>query len=358
MLLAGALGFAIIAQVRQTSIEGLETLREDELVRIFAGVDRDGDRLSDEISELESSLERLRGQSTNEEEAQRSAQQRLEALGILAGTAPAQGPGIVMTVRDPEGQVTAPMVLDAIQELRDAGAEAIQVGDVRVVADTWFTQADEGLSVSGTVVRPPYVIRAIGDGNTLAGAMEIPGGVTATVRRAGGETDIQIRDEVEVDALLTLEPRLSTLAPYRPRPRDRPCAVPPRSDMSDLDYPAGLRYTAEHEWVRADGETLRVGITSFAQEALGDVVYVSLPAVGDTVAAGDTCGEVESTKSVSDLYAPVSGEVTAINGALDATPELVNSDPYGEGWMYEIRPADAGAADALLDVDAYTSQLS
>ena len=128
--------------------------------------------------------------------------------------------------------------------------------------------------------------------------------------------------------------------------------------MSDLDYPAGLRYTAEHEWVRADGEVLRVGITSFAQEALGDVVYVSLPAVGDTVAAGDTCGEVESTKSVSDLYAPVSGEVTAVNGALDATPELVNSDPYGEGWMYEIRPADAGAADALLDVDAYTSQLS
>ena len=128
--------------------------------------------------------------------------------------------------------------------------------------------------------------------------------------------------------------------------------------MSDLDYPAGLRYTAEHEWVRTDGEVLRVGITSFAQEALGDVVYVSLPAVGDTVAAGDTCGEVESTKSVSDLYAPVSGEVTAVNGSLDATPELVNSDPYGEGWMYEIRPADARAADALLDVDAYMSQLS
>ncbi|HZB67219.1 MAG TPA: DUF881 domain-containing protein [Ornithinibacter sp.] len=206
MLLAGALGFAIIAQVRQTSIEGLENLREDELVRIFAGVDRDGDRLGDDISELESSLERLRGQSTNEEEAQRSAQQRLEALGILAGTAPAHGPGVVMTVRDPERQVTAPMVLDAIQELRDAGAEAIQVGDVRVVADTWFTQADEGLSVSGTVVRPPYVIRAIGDGNTLAGAMEIPGGVSATVRRAGGETDIQISDEVEIDALLTLSP--------------------------------------------------------------------------------------------------------------------------------------------------------
>jgi len=128
--------------------------------------------------------------------------------------------------------------------------------------------------------------------------------------------------------------------------------------MSDLEYPADLRYTAEHEWVRVDGDVLRVGITSFAQEALGDVVYVSLPTVGDAVAAGDTCGEVESTKSVSDLYAPVSGEVTAVNPALDATPELVNSDPYGEGWMYELRPADGGAADGLLDVEGYTSQLS
>ena len=128
--------------------------------------------------------------------------------------------------------------------------------------------------------------------------------------------------------------------------------------MSDLEYPAGLRYTAEHEWVREEGNVVRIGITAFAQEALGDVVYVSLPGVGDTVTAGDTCGEVESTKSVSDLYAPVSGEVTAVNPALDATPELVNSDPYGEGWMYELRPADAADVAALLDVDGYTSQLS
>ena len=128
--------------------------------------------------------------------------------------------------------------------------------------------------------------------------------------------------------------------------------------MSDLEYPSGLRYTAEHEWVRVDGDTVRVGITSFAQEALGDVVYVSLPTVGDPVVAGDTCGEVESTKSVSDLYAPVSGEVSAVNGALDATPELVNSDPYGEGWMYELTVSDAGALDGLMDVEAYTAQLS
>jgi glycine cleavage system H protein len=128
--------------------------------------------------------------------------------------------------------------------------------------------------------------------------------------------------------------------------------------MSELEYPEDLRYTAEHEWVRTgDDGMVRVGITAFAQDALGDVVYVSLPAVGDTVAAGDACGEVESTKSVSDLYAPLAGEVTAVNEALDATPELINSDPYGEGWVYELRPADAGDLDGLLDPGAYRAQL-
>ena len=203
MVLAGALGFAIIVQVRQTSTEGLDNLREDELVRIFAGVDREGERLADEIRGLQSSLDLLKSQSTNDAEAQRAARERLAALGILAGTVPATGPGIVHTVSDPEDKVDASIVLDTVQELRDAGAEAIQVGDVRVVADTWFADTDGGLSVSGTTVGPPYVIRAIGDANTLAGAMEIPGGVTATVRRVGGDTDVQIEDEVVIDALLT-----------------------------------------------------------------------------------------------------------------------------------------------------------
>ena len=206
MLLAGALGFAIIAQVRQTSIEGLENLREDELVRIFAGVDQDGDRLADEIRGLESSLELLRSQSTNEAEAQRAAEERLDALGILAGTAPATGPGIELTISDPERKVSGTVVLDTVQELRDAGAEAIQIGDARVVANTWFAQTSDGISVSGKEVRPPYVIRAIGDANTLAGALEIPGGVSATVRSLGGSTDTQIEDRVDIDALLTLAP--------------------------------------------------------------------------------------------------------------------------------------------------------
>ena len=127
--------------------------------------------------------------------------------------------------------------------------------------------------------------------------------------------------------------------------------------MSELEYPEDLRYTAEHEWVRQSGDTVRIGITAFAQEALGDVVYVSLPAVGDTITAGDSCGEVESTKSVSDLYSPLAGEVTGVNEALDNSPELVNSDPYGEGWMYEMRVEDSAAVEALLDVAAYKDQL-
>lgn len=128
--------------------------------------------------------------------------------------------------------------------------------------------------------------------------------------------------------------------------------------MSELEYPQDLRYTSEHEWVRDAGDgTVRVGITSFAQEALGDVVYVNLPGVGDAVTAGDACGEVESTKSVSDLYSPLDGEVTAVNDALDATPELVNSDPYGEGWIFEMRVGDAAAVEGLLDAAAYQDQL-
>jgi glycine cleavage system H protein len=117
--------------------------------------------------------------------------------------------------------------------------------------------------------------------------------------------------------------------------------------------PEDLSYTAEHEWVRSgDNGKVRVGITDYAQDALGDVVFVSLPDVGATVTAGQACGEVESTKSVSEIYAPVSGEVTARNDALDGRPDLVNQDPYGEGWLIEIATAD-GSASGLLDATAY-----
>lgn len=128
--------------------------------------------------------------------------------------------------------------------------------------------------------------------------------------------------------------------------------------MSNLEYPDDLRYTSDHEWVKDMGDgVVRVGITSYAQDAMGDVVYVSLPAVGDTLTPGDSCGEIESTKSVSDVYAPLAGEVTAVNDALDATPELVNSDSYGDGWMYEVKVSDESALEGLMDSAAYQAQL-
>ena len=128
--------------------------------------------------------------------------------------------------------------------------------------------------------------------------------------------------------------------------------------MSDLDYPNDVHYTSDHEWVSDRGNSVvRVGITSFAQDALGDVVYVSLPPVGEQVAAGDSCGEVESTKSVSDVYAPLAGEIVAVNAVLDSAPELLNSDPYGEGWMFELRVEDESALDSLMDAAAYSASL-
>jgi glycine cleavage system H protein len=122
-------------------------------------------------------------------------------------------------------------------------------------------------------------------------------------------------------------------------------------------YPEDLKYTKDHEWVRSQGDTVRVGVTDFAQEALGDIVFVTLPEVGSDVTAGSTCGEIESTKSVSDVYAPVTGTVVARNEGLDTAPELINSDPYGDGWMLEIRPAEGGSAEELLDADAYQAGL-
>jgi glycine cleavage system H protein len=127
------------------------------------------------------------------------------------------------------------------------------------------------------------------------------------------------------------------------------------------DIPADLRYTAEHEWVQRTGEdTVRVGITDFAQDSLGDVVYIQLPDVGTDLTAGESFGEVESTKSVSDLYAPLSASVVAVNAELEAKPQLVNSDPYGQGWLLELRASgdtlDDGLA-GLLEADAYRDTL-
>jgi glycine cleavage system H protein len=120
-----------------------------------------------------------------------------------------------------------------------------------------------------------------------------------------------------------------------------------------MHTPSELRYSSDHEWAKLEGDRVRVGITDYAQDALGDVVFVDLPKVGATLSVGGVLGEVESTKSVSEIYAPVAGTVAAVNTTLSSSPELVNSDPYGEGWICEITTSSSGDFDAMLDATAY-----
>lgn len=120
-----------------------------------------------------------------------------------------------------------------------------------------------------------------------------------------------------------------------------------------MEFPEDVRYTKEHEWIRVEGPVVRVGITDFAQDALGDVVYVDVPEIGSTVRAGESFGEVESTKSVSDVYAPVTGRVVERNARLGDSPQLVNEDPYGQGWMIAIEAEGPGSVEGLMDAETY-----
>lgn len=128
-------------------------------------------------------------------------------------------------------------------------------------------------------------------------------------------------------------------------------------EISELSFPDNLIYTEDHEWALKDGEKLKIGITDYAQDQLGDIVFVELPETGATFTKGDEFGTVESVKAVSELYMPVSGEVTAINETLEDTPESVNSDPYTDGWMIEVNPSNADEVDAMMTKDAYVQML-
>ncbi|GAA4285251.1 glycine cleavage system protein GcvH [Brevibacterium daeguense] len=129
--------------------------------------------------------------------------------------------------------------------------------------------------------------------------------------------------------------------------------------MATLNYPADLKYSRDHEWVAEtqDDAVVRVGISDFAQDSLGDVVFVDLPEVGDTVTADETCGEVESTKSVSDVISPVSGEIVTVNDDIVDGPDSINSDPYGAGWLFEVRLNDSAELDALMDAESYKREV-
>jgi len=124
-----------------------------------------------------------------------------------------------------------------------------------------------------------------------------------------------------------------------------------------MNFPSDLRYTSEHEWIRVEGDEAFVGITDYAQSELGEIVFVDVPTLGETVGQGEVFGSIEAVKTVSDLNMPVSGEVLEINGALDAQPELVNNDPYGEGWIIRIAVKDASELDSLMDAAAYEASL-
>ena len=128
-------------------------------------------------------------------------------------------------------------------------------------------------------------------------------------------------------------------------------------ELNELILPDDVRFTEEHEWARQEGENVRVGISDYAQDQLGDIVFVELPEVGTSFAKGDEFGTVESVKTVSELYMPVGGEIIAINEELGDHPEYVNTDPYGKGWMIEVKPSDLAEMDSLLDKDAYLKQL-
>ena len=126
---------------------------------------------------------------------------------------------------------------------------------------------------------------------------------------------------------------------------------------AELSFPAELKYTDEHIWVRKDGEEIVIGVSDYAQDQLGEVVYVDLPSEGDSFAAGDEFGEVESIKSVNKLFMPVAGEVSAVNGDLDGTPTLLNASCYDKGWLIRVKPEDMAAVDGLLSADAYKATL-
>ena len=128
--------------------------------------------------------------------------------------------------------------------------------------------------------------------------------------------------------------------------------------MADASYPDDLLYHAEHDWVRIDGETATFGITWFAQDALGEVVFFDPPEVGSTVTAGESYAEVESVKAVSDVIAPLSGEIVEVNTGLGDTPEAINEDPYGEGWMVKVALSEPGERDQLMDAKTYTDSLT
>jgi len=220
-LLALLLGFAMATQVRQNQSLGLESLRQSELVNILDNTTLLSSRLDQNARDLQATRDQLVSGGTSGAAALRAAQERLDALRILAGTARARGPGIRMRISDPGDKVTAPLLLDSIQELRDAGAEAIQVNNIRIVADSHFNLGASGIEIDGRTVAQPYSITAIGDPATMSSAMEIPGGLSENLRQLGASITINQAKDLTVGALHALS------APRYARPVPPPATSAP-----------------------------------------------------------------------------------------------------------------------------------
>ena len=363
-MLVGLLGFAMVTQVHSNQQDDTYAgLRSSDLVQLLNGLNAEARRADKEIADLEQTRSQLSDSTQRREAALKRATEESTTLGILAGTLPAQGPGIRIEVTDPKDKVTLNNLLDGVEELRAAGAEAIEFNDdVRVVAQTSFEDAERGVVVDGRRISAPYVIDVIGNPDTLATTLDFIGGFSFDVKASDGDVKVNKLDNVKITTVT--KPAVARLRLLRRRPvtfgTDRAGRAAAGDTQGARVIPDDLKYTAEHEWVRQPGEaegSVRVGITDYAQDALGDIVYVQLPEAGTSMSAGEVLGELESTKSVSEVYAPVAGEVVARNESLDATPELVNSDPYGAGWLFEIVPGSQEDIDALMDATAYGDTL-
>ena len=205
-VLAIALGGAIAAQVQLTNDRALGQLSQSDLIRVLDDVSLRASRLDQQVRELEATRDRLKSGVGTGSEAIEQAEKRVNTLGILAGTLGAEGPGIVLTIRDPDRAVTGPIILDVMQELRDAGAEAIDIGGVRVVASTFVGDDNGTITVDGGGIPRPVVIKAIGDRKTLASAMSIPGGIVETVRQKGASASVAEQSTLTISSLHTPTP--------------------------------------------------------------------------------------------------------------------------------------------------------
>lgn len=213
-LLFAVVGFALVVQVQANRTEGLSNLRQDELVRVLDDVTRRTSELQDQVVTLRARRAELVSGSDTERAAREAAAERAEAQGILAGRLPAEGPGIELTIRQPDERIPAAVLYNVLEELRNAGAEVVQLDDLRLTASSFFVDTPSGVEVDGTRLEPPYRWRAIGDPETISLALSIPGGALAKVRNAGGTTDLTTPDLVQITAVRSLDaPRFATPAP-------------------------------------------------------------------------------------------------------------------------------------------------